>query len=274
VKATVFLGGGRITGALLAGLRLAGYKSPIVVHDRNAHKLRALQREHGVLVESDFRRAVEQAQFLIIAVRPDAVGNILGHVRLLRSTITSGRTRARRPVIACSLAAGIPLARLRMHLGPPVRWVRAMPSPASRSGRGLTAVTFEPGFPAAARQQIKKFFANVGPVLEVPEPKFDVFTVTYSSTHGYHSLAALAQAAQKLGLDRKTAFAAAAHALADGIIAWREGKESLEALLQEAATPGGIAATVMATMDAAGYSRTIERGLSAGVARTRKNAKA
>jgi pyrroline-5-carboxylate reductase len=274
VKATVFLGGGRITGALLAGLRLAGNKGTIVVHDRNAHKLRALQREHGVVVERDFRRAVEQAQFLIVAVRPDAVGNILKQVRLLQSGATRSRKRSSGPLIACSLAAGIPLARLRMHLGPPVRWVRAMPSPASRSGRGLTAVTFEPGFPTAARQQVQKFFAKVGPVLEIPEPRFDAFTVTYSSTHGYHSLAALAQAAQKLGLDRKTAFTAAAHALADGILAWREGKESLETLLQEAATPGGIATTVMSAMDVAGYPRSIERGLRAGVARTRKNAKA
>jgi pyrroline-5-carboxylate reductase len=32
---TVFLGGGRITNALVAGLRLAKYDKPIIVHDRN-----------------------------------------------------------------------------------------------------------------------------------------------------------------------------------------------------------------------------------------------
>ena len=52
--------------------------------------------------------------------------------------------------------------------------------------------------------------------------------MTYSSSHGYHALAALAEAAEKLGLDRKTALTAAAHALADGVLAWRESDLSLD----------------------------------------------
>ena len=46
MKATVFLGGGRITGALLAGLRLAGYGRPIVAHDRHSEKLQKLKRQY------------------------------------------------------------------------------------------------------------------------------------------------------------------------------------------------------------------------------------
>ena len=75
--AIVFLGGGRITGALLAGLHRAGYEQPIVVHDRNADKLRQLRRQHDVQVEADLHRAVEQAHLLIIAVRPDSVRELL-----------------------------------------------------------------------------------------------------------------------------------------------------------------------------------------------------
>jgi pyrroline-5-carboxylate reductase len=146
-----------------------------------------------------------------------------------------------------------------------------MPSPVARTGRGLTALTFERSFPAAARQQVRDFFGKVGAVMEIPENKFDAFTATYSSSHGYYALAGLARAAQKLGLDRKTAYAAAAHALADGILSWREGSDSLEELLHEAATPGGISATVMKTMDRAGHGRIVERGLRAGVARAKSN---
>ena|SRR2546426_2412464 len=262
LKAAVFLGGGRITSALVAGLRLAGYDKPMVVHDRNRHKLRQLQREYGATGEPNLRRAVEQACLLIVAVRPDSVGE------LLRAT-----GKIDRPLTAVSLAAGVPLSKLRMRLGPPVRWARAMPSSVCRSGRGLTAVTFARGFPYSAQREVKDLFATVGPVLELPETKFDAFTVTYSASHGYHALAALAAAAEKLGLDRKGALTAAAHALADGILAWREGNTRLDRLLREAATPGGIAATVMSSMNEVGYQRMIERGLRAGIARARKNAK-
>src|SRR5439155_20123 len=82
-----------------------------------------------------------------------------------------------------------------------------------------------------------------------------------SSSHGYHALAALAGAAQRAGLDRQTAMTAAAHALADGILVWRESKMALDELLREAATPGGTAATVMAAMSSAGYERAVARGL-------------
>jgi pyrroline-5-carboxylate reductase len=66
---------------------------------------------------------------------------------------------------------------------------------------------------------------------------------------------------------------AAAHALVDGILNWREGKVSLKHLLREAATPGGTAATVVAAMTSAGYERAIENGVRAGIARARKNAR-
>jgi pyrroline-5-carboxylate reductase len=261
MRAVAFLGGGRITSALVAGLRLAGYKNPIVVHDRNPGKMRQLRRQHGVIAEPNLERAVAQARLLIVAVRPESVMGLLDDIGEIDHALT-----------AVSLAAAVPLAKLRGRLGPSVRWARAMPSPACRTGRGLTAVVFEQDLSRTARQQVEHLFAMVGPVLTIPERQFDVFTVTYSSSHGYHALAALARAAEKLGLDRKSALTAAAHALADGILSWREGKIPLGRLLHEAATPGGIAATVMASMDKGGYRRLVEQALRTGMKRAKRNA--
>lgn len=260
--ATVFLGGGRITSALLAGLRLAGYRSPIVVHDRHPKKLRALKRQFQIEAVPDLIEATRRAQMLIVAVRPDSVANLLAE---LAPTL-------RRPLLAVSLAAGIPLRRLRAQIGPAVRWARAMPSPVCRIGRGLTALTFDRHATASDRKRVRAFFQNVGSVLEIPEIKFDAFTVTYSSSHGYHALATLARAAQAAGLDRKTALTAACHALADGILYWRDSGQHLDDLLHEAATPGGIAATTMEAMNQAGYEKTLLQGLRAGIRQARRNA--
>jgi pyrroline-5-carboxylate reductase len=262
MKATVFLGGGRITGALISGLRLAGYNQPIVVHDRHAAKLRRLRREFGVEVEGDLQRAVAKAGLLVIAVRPDTVRELLDDLG-----------RVDRPLLAVSLAAGVPLSKLRRRLGPPVRWSRAMPSPTCRTGHGFTALAFSREISSVDRKRVRAFFAQVGTVLEVPEKKFDVFTATYSSSHGYHALAALSRAGQELGLDRPAALAAAAHALAGGVMAFTESKLPLQTLIHEAATPGGIASTVLKAMDEAGYYRAVERGVRAGVARARANAR-
>ena len=171
-----------------------------------------------------------------------------------------------------SLAAGVPLRVLSKTAGSQMAWARAMPSPVCRSGHGLTALTFPRTLPRADRKRVRDFFASFGQVVEIPESKFDAFTVTYSCSHGFHALAALARAAQEAGLDGNTALLASAHALADGIIAWRDGKLSLHALLEEAATPGGIAEATASAMDAAGYGRAVRQGVAAGLRRARANA--
>jgi pyrroline-5-carboxylate reductase len=263
VKAVVFLGGGRITSALIAGLRLAKFREPIIVHDRHPSKLQKLERRYGVMVETDLHRAVESTRLLMIAVRPDSVRGLLKEIE----------PYIHRPVTAVSLAAGIPLAKLRTELGPPVRWARAMPSPLCRTGGGLTAVTFSRNFSRAARTEVLNLFSLVGKLVEIPEKRFDAFTVTFSSSQGYHALGTLIAAARAVGLDRKTARIAAAHGLADAIVVWREGNTPLAELIEEAATPGGTAAAVMASMNDAGYRRIVERGLRAGIRQARKNAR-
>ena len=261
MKATVFLGGGRITSALVAGLRFAGYDRPIVVHDRHSSKLHELKRQYAVIAEPDLSVAVESAHLLIMAVRSDSVRELLKEIH---SCDIRGMT-------VVSLAAGIPLVTLRAALGRSVQSVRAMPSPVCRSQQGLTALTFGRGLSPAARAEVRALFALIGAVVEIPEKQFDAFTVTFSSSHGYHALAALIQAAAIHGLDRKIACLAAAHAFCDGIASWRAGKLSLENLLQEAATPGGTAAAVIASLDSAGYQRMVETALRAGIRQARKN---
>ncbi len=258
----VFLGGGRITSAMLAGLRLAKTKHRLIVHDRNRGKLRTLKELYGAVVEPDLRKAVAAADLLLIAVRP-------GSVRELLQTIG----KIERPMLAVSLAAGIPLRVLSESLGTPVRWARAMPSPVCRSGQGLTGLCLPSKPLTKDRKQIRAFFGSFGSVVEIQESRFDAFTVTYSCSHGYLAVAALADAAQEVGLDRKTALLASAHALADGIVAWRKGEHSLAALLEEAITPGGIAASAAHGMDVAGYKIAVRKGLAAGLKRARANAR-
>ncbi len=264
MKATVFLGGGRITGALAAGLRLAGDQREIVVYDRHPEKLQALRRESRVRIARDLKLAIERADMLIIAVRPSSVQEMLGEVT------ASGAVP---PKLCVSLAAGVPLRNLREWLGSPVRWGRAMPSPVCRIGRGLTPVSFDRGVAKEDRVRVHELFKRVGPILDLPERQLDAITATHSPTHGYHALAALAKAAQAAGLERKTALIAAAHALSDGIAYWRGSGLSLDELLQEAATPGGIAAATMAAMDKAGYARVVAKGIRAGVKQCLRNAK-
>jgi len=138
VSTVVFLGGGRITSAMLAGLRLRKTMHRVVVHDRNPGKLRDLKKRYRVAVEPQLNRAVEQADLLIVAVRPSSVRELLGAIEKLSSPSALQQMRPqqtpRRKTLAVSLAAGMPLHVLRKLAGPPVQWARAMPSPLCRTG--------------------------------------------------------------------------------------------------------------------------------------------
>ena len=261
-SAVLFLGGGRITSALCAGLRLAGDRREIVVHDRNPEKVRELKRQSGVRAANDLRTAIERASIAVLAVRPASVREMLAEVRA--TGVTAG--------LFVSVAAGVPLNNLRTAL-PDARWVRAMPSPVCRIARGLTSVCFDRGAGESERAQVLDLFRRVGECVEIPERQFDGFTATFSSSHGYHAVKTLAEQARRAGLDRKTALTAAAHALCDGIQYWRDSGASLEALLHEAATPGGTAAATMAAMNRAGYARVVAKGLMAGIGQAQRNAK-
>ena len=134
-------------------------------------------------------------------------------------------------------------------------------------------MSFDRSVAEAERVRVRKLFGYVGPVLDLPERQLDAITAAHSPTHGYHALATLAKAAEGAGLDRATALTAAAHALGDGILYWRESGKDLSELLREAATPGGIAAATMAAMDASGYARVARNGIRAGVRQARLNAR-
>src|SRR6267143_2909222 len=101
MSTVVFLGGGRITSAMLAGLRLAKSRHRLVVHDRNPGKLRDLKKRYAVAVEPDLNNSVKQADMLSVAVRPSSVRQVL------RSIANAIRCMGR-PLLAVSLVAGVP----------------------------------------------------------------------------------------------------------------------------------------------------------------------
>ena len=156
-------------------------------------------------------------------------------------------------------------------LGAPVRWARAMPSPVARSGRGLTALAFDRDFPPPARREVRDLFARSELSSKFPRASSTRLpSLTLRAT--VITLWRRWPKRLRTGTGPEDRLDAAAHALADGILAWRESEFSLDELLREAATPGGIAAATLASMDRSGYKRIVRRGLRAGMGRAKKNA--
>lgn len=265
--ATLFVGGGSIAAAMISGLTVGKYASPIIVHDRRAERMRLLRRKFQTVSEPDLANAVADAEFIVLAVRPDAAPEMLCD---LARALQSAKDKPKKIVV--SVIAGLPLALLRKQIPARVDWVRAMPSPLSESGNGLTALAFARSCSSRSRRSVKRFFSEFGQVLEVPESEFNAFTVVYSPSHGLHALSALSEAAVRGGLNKHAALVAAAHALGAAEAVLKQRNADIENMVRQAATPGGTAEATMAAMDAAGYGDVVAKGVQAGIARARSMA--
>jgi len=80
---------------MLAGLRLGKTQHRLVVHDRNPGNLRDLKKRYQVAVEPQLKRALEQADVLIVAVRPGSVRELLGAIEKMSGPPVLQQTRPR-----------------------------------------------------------------------------------------------------------------------------------------------------------------------------------
>ncbi len=114
-----FLGGGNMARALIGGLLGRGTSAAQLSVGEPAADVRGLlAQDFGIQVSADNRAAIEGCDLVILAVKPQEAGNVLGGV--------ASQLQSTRPVLL-SVAAGIPIASLSAWAGPGVAVVRTMP---------------------------------------------------------------------------------------------------------------------------------------------------
>ncbi|RLC64678.1 MAG: pyrroline-5-carboxylate reductase [Chloroflexi bacterium] len=126
-----FIGGGAMGEAMVKCLLTGKVAAPqdIVVSDVSRLRCELLSREYGVGVLADNRRAVENADLIILAVKPQNLPRIMGEIKGL------GLEQ-----LVLSIVAGVTLSSLCQGLNHPFV-VRAMPNMPAQIGVGITIWT-------------------------------------------------------------------------------------------------------------------------------------
>lgn len=164
-----FIGGGRVTRIFLSGWHHANaLPAKIVVSDPNPDALAKLQAEFPSIIISpgDNRKAAAQP-VVFLAVHPPVMMAMLAEL--------SGAVAPDAFVV--SLAPKFTLAKLAGALGGHAGLARMIPNAPSIIGAGYNPVTFAPGLPAAAREELKVLFAPLGDCPEVAEPKLEAYAL-------------------------------------------------------------------------------------------------
>jgi pyrroline-5-carboxylate reductase len=260
------IGGGSIGEALLSGLLRAGrHIKDLSVVERIPERAKYLADTYSVLITS-VPDAVENASFVVVAVKPADVESVMSEIGRLAGQAESDTAEQ----VFVTVAAGITITYFESKLpaGTPV--VRAMPNAAALVGAGVTALAKGRFVSTPQLEGVSALFDSVGGVLSVPEAQMDAVTALSGSGPAYFFLMveALVDAGVAAGLSREVATDLTAQTMAGSAAMLLERMDS-EHRLGEGAAPGvrvdATAAQLRATVTSPGGTtaaalRELERG--------------
>jgi pyrroline-5-carboxylate reductase len=226
-----FLGLGAMGGAIATGmarrqdLELAGF-------DPDRTRLESLAASTGLKPAESATDLIDRCDLLIIAVKPQYVRPLLEEMA----------TRLRPSHCLASIAAGIPMTRLRQWSGAVCPVVRVMPNTPALVGAGVFALCLDdPGLSEGRKEFILQLFTDLGEVHVLPERLFDPFTAVVGSGPAYvfYFMEALIEAAVTMGIPRPAA-TSMVKSLFDGSVKLSaESGHSLSELREMVCSPGG-----------------------------------
>jgi pyrroline-5-carboxylate reductase len=191
-----FIGGGNMACSLIGGLIADGYDPlNIWASDPNEAQRDSLRRQFGVNTCAGNVQAVERADIVVLAVKPQVLGDV--SVQLIEVV------QRKKPLII-SIAAGVREPDLRDWLGGAMAVVRTMPNTPALIGSGATALFANPLVSEAQRQQAESLMRAVGVTVWVQdEHLLDAVTALSGSGPAYFFLVmeAMEQAGAAMGLN-------------------------------------------------------------------------
>ncbi|MEJ2694934.1 MAG: pyrroline-5-carboxylate reductase [Candidatus Thiodiazotropha sp.] len=223
-----------MAGSLIGGLIADGYDSQrITVSDPDREKLAQLAARFEVRTETDNAKAVEQAEIVVLAVKPQTLETV---ARGIAETLAGTR-----PLII-SIAAGIQQSALGEWLGGEVALVRAMPNTPAMIQSGATGLHAGPGVSDEQRDMAESILRAVGLTCWVgDESQMDAVTAISGSGPAYYFLImeAIEAVALEIGLEADTARLLTLQTALGAARMAMESSDSPATLRQKVTSPGG-----------------------------------
>jgi pyrroline-5-carboxylate reductase len=281
VARIAIVGGGSMGEALLSGLLRAGRRvKDIVVVERLPQRSQYLAEAYSVLISS-LTDAVENATFVIVAVKPSDVGSVITDVAHAAAEADHGGAEQ----VIVTIAAGVTTGYFESKLpaGTPV--VRVMPNAPSLVGAGISALAAGRFATPEQVKEVSALFDSVGGVLVVPEAQLDAVTAVSGSGPAYFFLVveALIDAAVAAGLSRQVAtelvsatMAGSAAMLLDRMEQQRQPGEAAAGLRVDTSaaqlramvtSPGGTTAAALRELERGGLRTAVDNAVHAAKTR-------
>jgi pyrroline-5-carboxylate reductase len=251
-----------ITG-LLAGERIAAAR--IIASDPRAERREALDASHGVRTTGSNTEAVEAADLVVLAIKP----------QMLRQVGREIAPVLRPEQLVISILAGATTKALRNALHHDAI-VRAMPNTPAQLGAGMTVWYATPQATSVQRDQAAALLSSLGKEIQVEDEKYVSMSTAVSGTgpaYVFMVMESLIDAAVHLGFPRHIAHDIVIETLLGGTLLAQASGDHPAYLRNMVTSPAGTSAAAIAEMEKgrlrtvlseavwAAYRRTEELGL-------------
>ena len=232
-KKLAVLGAGKMGETLISGMLDVGIiaREKIIATAKHGERLNDLKEKYKIAVTTNNRKAVKGADLVLLAVKPQAVRELLEEIRVELS----------REQVVISVVASVTTTFIERNLNSPIPVIRAMPNTPCLVRSGMTALC--KGIYAEEQQlkEAQKMFDSVGRTLILDEKHMDAVTGLSASGPAfmYIIIESLAEAGVKVGLPRAVATELAAQMTLGSAKMVLETREHPALLKDIVTTPAG-----------------------------------
>lgn len=245
-----FLGFGNIAQAMVHGLQRHGHNkyefaaaSPSLKHD-----------SQGVITYTNNKQAVQDANIIILAVKPTKVVEVLTEVKQDLPVHS----------ILLSVAAGVTLTKLAKLTSSEQVIVRAMPNIAIAVGEGATVLCANHNLAGTQRAAIEQIFCDLGILTWVSDDgDLDLFTAFSGSGPAYifFFLEALMAAAISIGVEAQLAQRFTVQIMKGALQLAIESGKPLAALRKQVSSPRGTTVAAINVLAQHGFNELMQQAI-------------
>lgn len=260
-----FIGAGNMASSIIGGLLEQGLPAEnLRASDPSSDALDRLKQMAPVLATQDNSVAVEGADIVVLAVKPQVMAQVTESIR--GALGDSG-------AMALSIAAGITLESLERGLGETTPIVRCMPNTPALLREGASAMFGNAAAGPAQREIAEAVLGAVGTVCWVDkESQLDAVTALSGSGPAYFFLLmeAMSDAGVELGLDPDTSRKLAIQTALGAARMAAEGEVDVAELRRRVTSPGGTTQAALEFFENAGLRTTVAGAMAAADQRSRE----
>lgn len=256
-----FIGGGNMAQALIGGLISRGLPTTRITVSDPVEQVRALLAEKEINVTDDNSAAIQDADIVVFAVKPQVLAQVLQPLKGLVND-----------KLIISIVAGAEIATLASLLGT-ARIVRVMPNTPALVQTGAHGLYAHEDVENSDRDLASQVLASTGLTIWVnSEAQIDAVTAVSGSGPAYffYMMESMIRAGKNLGLDEKVATALTLQtALGAAQMAITSSNTPAE-LRKNVTSPNGTTQAALEVFDRAQISQNIQAALAAAQKRSQE----